>query len=230
MCTGRKLHQHPAGAQPEPIQIWIFSNKPSSKWFCYYPLSRAAPTAQHARPWSAASLWIMQGASPKFPLSAASTIINAHWKARDLVSKCSCYTRHRSGGGRGRIYRNSRKGRCLEVRKRVDFGEHDLLHLQDERISCEISCLSLKSPSSHRSTLPGSTLSCTFSHFTFALICLSALVSHFSSSSCLQLELCSSVRNTSILFFLSKGLLFLLTMYKSIQWNLVEETNPSACR
>lgn len=97
--TGIQQHQHPAGAQPEPIQIWIFSNKPSSKWFCYYPLSRATPTAQHARPWSAASLWIMQGASPKFPLSAASTIINAHWKAKDLVSKCSCYTRHRSGGG-----------------------------------------------------------------------------------------------------------------------------------
>lgn len=54
------------------------------------------------------------------------------------------------GGRRGRIYRNSRKGRCTEVHKRVDFGEHDLLCWQDERISCAISCLSLKSSSSHR--------------------------------------------------------------------------------
>lgn len=58
------------------------------------------------------------------------------------------------GGRRGRIYRNSRKGRCTEVHKRVDFGEHDLLCLQDERISCAISCLSLKiflQPSKHTS-------------------------------------------------------------------------------
>lgn len=54
------------------------------------------------------------------------------------------------GGRRGRIYRNLRKARCTEVHKRVDLGEDDLLCWQDERISCAISCLSLKSSSSHR--------------------------------------------------------------------------------